>query len=195
MEKGWFSAVVPLLFAVMVLSGHTGGSCVPVPVEPECPPVVCTLYCEWGFEIDEDGCEVCRCAEHPDYFACRSDQDCACGVDRETGECALGNRAFIDEDGQCPDFCEGIGGHLIILCEEERCVQRPFWDCRRHEDCMRTGCSGQICAPEMIATTCEWWPHYACYQESITTCGCYEGRCAFDATPELAECLANPPGS
>jgi hypothetical protein len=27
----------------------------------ECQPVLCELYCENGFERDENGCEVCRC--------------------------------------------------------------------------------------------------------------------------------------
>ncbi len=35
--------------------------------EPEaCGAVLCELYCENGFEVDEDGCEICSCAGDPE---------------------------------------------------------------------------------------------------------------------------------
>lgn len=39
------------------------GRCLPRPTE--CPPVVCTLACEYGFETGPDGCDVCSCADAP----------------------------------------------------------------------------------------------------------------------------------
>lgn len=39
-----------------------GGVCV-IDDGPDCSPVLCELYCENGFAVDEDGCEVCSCAE------------------------------------------------------------------------------------------------------------------------------------
>ncbi|MBX3250983.1 MAG: hypothetical protein KF901_27650 [Myxococcales bacterium] len=39
------------------------GQCLPRPTE--CPSVVCTLACEYGFETGPDGCEVCSCAPAP----------------------------------------------------------------------------------------------------------------------------------
>jgi hypothetical protein len=38
-----------------------GGICVPAP--DECQPVLCALFCEDGFVTDDDGCEICQCAE------------------------------------------------------------------------------------------------------------------------------------
>lgn len=38
-----------------------GGVCV-LDEPDECSPVLCELFCENGFEVDEDGCEVCSCA-------------------------------------------------------------------------------------------------------------------------------------
>ncbi len=52
---------------------------------------------------------------------CKTDADCVCGVDRETGECAFGNRQFIDPSKQCPDFCSGIFGHFEIKCVNNIC--------------------------------------------------------------------------
>lgn len=55
--------------------------------------------------------------------------------------------------------------------------------------CVVTGCSGQLCAEEHLATTCEWLPHYACYRDA--RCGRFgaDGRCGWERTPELAACL------
>jgi hypothetical protein len=47
-----------------------GGICVPDPDEPQCQPVLCELFCEHGFATDDDGCEVCSCAEPPEPEPC-----------------------------------------------------------------------------------------------------------------------------
>ncbi|MFN3302032.1 MAG: hypothetical protein ACK413_03340, partial [Patescibacteria group bacterium] len=52
---------------------------------------------------------------------CQTDADCACGVDKETGQCAFGNKNFIDTSKQCPDFCTGIAGHIRIKCINNLC--------------------------------------------------------------------------
>lgn len=56
--------------------------------------------------------------------------------------------------------------------------------------CFHTGCSGQVCASEVVYTTCEWRDEYACYQGAA----CErqpDGQCGFTPTPELAACLAD----
>ena len=58
-----------------------------------------------------------------DKSVCTSSSDCACGADKETGDCAFGNKEFIDVSVQCPDFCSGIAGHLELKCIENRCIQ------------------------------------------------------------------------
>ncbi|MEM5843153.1 MAG: hypothetical protein QXL97_00350 [Candidatus Aenigmatarchaeota archaeon] len=57
---------------------------------------------------------------------CQLDEDCACGVDRETGKCAIGNKRFIDTSRQCPDFCSGIAGNLRIKCINNICMAIPI---------------------------------------------------------------------
>ncbi len=57
--------------------------------------------------------------------------------------------------------------------------------------CVKTGCSGHVCADHDVITTCEFRPEYACYQEA--TCERQpNGRCGFTQTPSLTACLANP---
>jgi hypothetical protein len=54
---------------------------------------------------------------------CNSDDDCACGVYIETGDCFYGNKDYVDITEQCPDFCTGIAGNLKIKCVNSTCVQ------------------------------------------------------------------------
>lgn len=64
--------------------------------------------------------------------------------------------------------------------------------------CAVGGCSGQLCGErgvvEQIVTPCEWRPEYACYRDA--RCGRFGpgGACAWEPTPALAACLADPPG-
>jgi hypothetical protein len=55
--------------------------------------------------------------------------------------------------------------------------------------CVVTGCSSHICAEEHVGTTCEWYPHYACFRDA--ECGHFGtgGSCGWKPTPELAACL------
>jgi hypothetical protein len=56
--------------------------------------------------------------------------------------------------------------------------------------CIRTGCSGQVCAEEDVVTTCEWRDEYACYR--FARCERQPGGgCGWTATEEQARCLAN----
>lgn len=54
--------------------------------------------------------------------------------------------------------------------------------------CMKTGCSGQVCADKEMITTCEFRPEYECYKRAICERQ-RNGECGFTPTAELAECL------
>jgi len=88
-----------------------------------------------------------------------------------------------------------------------RCARRAQRECRRgirstcrevgacganqsrpEDGCFIGGCSGQLCAEESLASTCEWVPWYACFR----TARCErqaDGGCAWTPTPELRLCL------
>ena len=55
--------------------------------------------------------------------------------------------------------------------------------------CRVGGCSGQLCAAESLASTCEWREDYACYHgapcETQAT-----GQCGWTVTAALARCLS-----
>ena len=55
--------------------------------------------------------------------------------------------------------------------------------------CVKTGCSGQVCADSSVMTTCEFRPEYACY--ATATCERNAaGACGWKTTPELTACLS-----
>ncbi len=65
------------------------------------------------------------------------------------------------------------------------------------EECIRVGCSGEICvaadeAP--IATSCELVPGAACYQGAACETQA-SGRCGWTETPTLTQCLSNNAGA
>jgi hypothetical protein len=60
--------------------------------------------------------------KNPQTF-CKFDSDCSCGRHIITGECLLGNKRFVNIKEQCPDFCGGISGNLIIKCINNECKQ------------------------------------------------------------------------
>ena len=53
---------------------------------------------------------------------CTTDADCSCGVNVNTGDCFFGNKNFVDASRQCPDFCNGIGANLALVCSNNTCV-------------------------------------------------------------------------
>ncbi len=54
--------------------------------------------------------------------------------------------------------------------------------------CKPTGCSGQICADEDMASTCEYREEYACYQSAICKRQA-SGECGWTETSELKACI------
>ncbi len=61
--------------------------------------------------------------EASDLTSCKIDADCACGVKIGTNECFFGNKKYVNTLSQCPDFCSGIDGGMIIKCQANKCVQ------------------------------------------------------------------------
>jgi len=52
-----------------------------------------------------------------------------------------------------------------------------------------------LCATVDIMTTCEWLPHYACFQEFGVCCNSGpDGGCAWELSDDLVQCLADSGG-
>ena len=57
-------------------------------------------------------------------------------------------------------------------------------------DCIVTGCSGQICSDEEVVTNCEFREEYACYKDA--TCERQDsGECGWTPTESFTACMNN----
>jgi eight-cysteine-cluster-containing protein len=56
--------------------------------------------------------------------------------------------------------------------------------------CMKTGCSGQICASHNVITTCDWRPEFACFKTAQCKIQAKTGQCGFTMTSQLLACLS-----
>ena len=57
-------------------------------------------------------------------------------------------------------------------------------------NCVVSGCSGQICSDKEMVSTCEYRPEYACYKSG--TCELQtNGQCGWTQTSTLSACLSN----
>lgn len=70
-----------------------------------------------------------------------------------------GRTPFVSPDSPLYRRVEGIGARNM---------------CSSDADCMRSGCSGEVCSAERLVTTCEVrdWPHL-----QGAECGCVQGQC------------------
>jgi eight-cysteine-cluster-containing protein len=132
----------------------------------ECPP---GMYCE----LDNSDVGAGICMPLPN-MECQTDTDCPEGF-----RCEI----FTSEDEDCWPGEPCSGGQSMW----GRCV--PI-----DGDCIVTGCSGEVCAPFPVDTTCVWLPEYECLR--LTTCELLQssdGRqtCGWMQTPEYLECLDN----
>jgi hypothetical protein len=115
------------------------------------------------------------------------------------------NAMVSDVGGKCHQNCGGFAGFMCSDPNEE-CVDNPNDSCDPNNGgadcggicmpksatggCVKTGCSGQICADQDMFSTCEWRDEYACYQTA--TCERQaNGQCGWTQTPALTSCLAN----
>jgi len=83
-----------------------------------------------------------------------------------------------------PDGTVGDGSCQPSVTEGDFLYERfeaPEYDnrCRRHRDCFNSGCSGEICAAEVMESTCEMLPTLPRGE-----CGCADGQCIW----YLGEC-------
>ncbi|MBU0460973.1 MAG: eight-cysteine-cluster domain-containing protein, partial [Nanoarchaeota archaeon] len=93
---------------------------------------------------------------------CEEDSDCVCGGKDVDRSCFLGNRAYydkyVDKSKDCPDFCTGIAGNLVLRCLGNKCTQT--FECIKNEDCASGTCQNNKCISPLlnkyagVTTTC-----------------------------------------
>ncbi|MEM3362407.1 MAG: eight-cysteine-cluster domain-containing protein [Candidatus Anstonellaceae archaeon] len=143
---------------------------------------------EWAYFMGE-------CDKFNPNF-CLNDLDCSCGKNKLNQQCFIGQREFVNELEQCPDFCTGIANNLKTMCINFSCklVQKNFekdkskfcgygvGECKADSDCIVGGCSGQICHSKYLEdffTTCEYKECYDAKRYGLS-CKCVENKCKWD---------------
>ncbi|GMV41503.1 MAG: hypothetical protein AMXMBFR64_32190 [Myxococcales bacterium] len=116
---------------------------------------------------------------------CVADKECGEGCSCIGGACSCDpGPSMCWWDGDCKEGC---------WCDMSAapCLVAPCWGqckCDKPTSCVVSGCSGQICAPEPMFSTCEWNPVYACYK--LTSCGATaDGGCGWASNPAFDECV------
>ena len=100
-----------------------GGTCVEGVM---CEPVVCELFCEFGFKTDRNGCEICECNPKPDC-GCQSDADCV-KVTPGCCECNMGGKemaiaaACVDQLEPCPLPPDQVACPAVYLCTDAKAL-------------------------------------------------------------------------
>ncbi len=146
----------------------------------------------------------CICPEDcppPEEVPCVADADCGvgfCSQEKDvchgtTYTCLEGNCSsasteyenFYCIDSVCIDSCgDGICKYPENkdLCHED-CGEV---ECTSDNECITTGCSGQVCAGVPVVTTCGIEPWFRCLE--LTGCGCYDNECKWEENLEYLKC-------
>lgn len=166
-----------------------GAFCGPVQLPPCGPPHCCPEGALCG-PLDLPVCEQRCCAagercEDSGLWACE-----AC-CDPGQSVCLQGMPRCTNSDLCCPPGapCPDLPACDPACCPPDggACPEEPI-DCPAPDPCMRTGCSGQICASEPVETTCEFRAEYRCY--AAARCERQsDGGCGWTPTEELRNCL------
>ena len=59
--------------------------------------------------------------------------------------------------------------------------------------CRKTGCSGELCSSDIMASICTWSDRFACYSNATCEYQVATGACGWTNSSTLATCLAKPP--
>jgi hypothetical protein len=116
--------------------------------------------------------------------SCKTDDDCACGTHKDTGDCFYGNKAFVNVEEQCPDFCTGIAAMFEIKCISDECKQvriQPAAECAVDDDCVpEQCCHATTCINKDKKGVCNLACTMECRGGTLDCggyCSCENGKC------------------
>lgn len=101
-------------------------------------------------------------------------------------ECCEGLIKYIPKGlagsgGTCikKEKCAEIAGSICVELKSDFCGRSTYGSCKTDEDCLKGGCSSQVCQAkneESIITTCEWRDCYNAETYGVR-CGCFNSKC------------------
>lgn len=154
----------------------------------DCPPI-CKMYCEFGYVIDANGCQTCRCRERPTISN-------ICPLIRCSRHCPNGYK--VDDNG-----CQGCG------CVEDNVPPTVGGICPGGEEfdsvtnqCVAVSCKspnacgpGEACSPVQLDCVRAPCPQFQCQFHCPPVCAVY---CEFGNVLDhngCSTCQCNPPPS
>jgi len=160
------------------------GKCVSGAKDPNCidPPGPCDGKEEGAPCDDGDPCTLDDYCSKELCFGDSISPDCL--------EDDLDQDGYTVKGGDCNDKDPSVNPGVKELCKDgvdNNCDGQIDEDCG--VVCIVSGCSGEICAPEEMASDCQWLPEYECLEYS--SCGFFgeDGQCGWEKTPEYLKCL------
>lgn len=128
---------------------------------------------------DEQHCNAGEvCLQDP---ACPACDVCVGWCEPPAGDCRSNGCAT----GWTCDYCQTADGQAEWIC-----LPPDAGACLPPDECRPTGCNGEICANQDVASPCVALPEFACYRDA----GVCEiqpwGQCDWTPTPELDACLS-----
>jgi len=108
-------------------------------------------------------------------------------VEKQYGElcrCVCMNRVKIlnvQKDAEI-EFIDKGGNRFILTPVANFCGQSTYGECKSDKDCVKSGCSNQVCQSkyeEPVITTCEWKECYN-YRSFGVDCKCIDERCQWE---------------
>ncbi|AUX39835.1 uncharacterized protein SOCE26_012300 [Sorangium cellulosum] len=131
------------------------------------------------------GCSGQVCASSQVFTTCEWREEYACYGDHGICERDASGRCGWRETPELQACLDAGGGAAAV---------RAAPGGGGPKGCVVTGCSGQVCASEPMATTCEWRDEYACYGEHGICERDASGQCGWRDTPELDACITSASG-
>jgi len=139
-----------------------------VPKSGGCSPVMCEMFCEFGFKKGADGCAICACNEAPKNSCAgkcggpSADKSCYCDA-----ACKKYNDCCTDYAKYCDVRTPATGA----------CIKNSNDACSSDADCKGGGCGGELCYNPAVSSgisTCE-----CTAPTSVKGCGCVSGKCTW----------------
>ncbi|MBN2694923.1 hypothetical protein JXR93_09695 [bacterium] len=107
----------------------------------QCEPVYCDLYCENGFKVDQNGCEICECNDVVEFCGGAIGQECPAGYvceyfdGADFGYCVPStNECRVNSD--CELGLQCING--VCIFQDDRCSSDR--DCEYGQECLNGVC-------------------------------------------------------
>ncbi|KAM7443673.1 hypothetical protein ABFA07_007562 [Porites harrisoni] len=180
-----------------------------------CHPIMCRMYCEYGWAKGPDGCDICKCADAPTkpgfcpavesgqlgtcVEECSNDNDCHGNKKCCSNGC--GHVCTAPEYKAKPGYCPAVETHHVGICKSECSSDR---DCRGDQKCCRNGCS-RVCSTPVQQACPRGEPLMMCLIDPCERASCpanpkarcrpnYCGQCSaqfFDDNNNLVNCSAS----